>query len=206
MEKEIRLVFHNHGLRSYIEVDLCRQCPRQDDKGCCGYYSPVFYPTDFFYWLGKEPGLVDYIFTLENLTILDASVTVNSRPEDDGYHCRFHSRENGCFLSQELRESVCRHFVCPGIGWENEVGLQPWRDFFQQLGDYEIELNNRAAAIFKDRGLSLRDPRQRKEFFRQLPEVFSLLTSNPPDFIDSCPAVEEAVIKRKLSFGKDWTL
>ena len=27
MMKEIELVFHNEGLRSYIEVDLCRECP-----------------------------------------------------------------------------------------------------------------------------------------------------------------------------------
>ena len=56
MQKEIKIIFHNQGLRSYIEVDLCSECPRQDDKGCCGFYSPVFYSSDFAYLLKNQPG------------------------------------------------------------------------------------------------------------------------------------------------------
>ncbi|HWP97211.1 MAG TPA: hypothetical protein VN426_10230 [Syntrophomonadaceae bacterium] len=206
MEHEIGLIFHNRGLRSYIEVDLCRQCPRQDDKGCCGYYSPVFYLADFAYWLEKKPDLVDHLFSLPNLTVLDASVTMNSAPEGDSYRCRFHGRENGCFLTQELRESICRHFVCPGINWEVEPHLQHWRLFFEKLGEYEISLNNQMAEIFKERGLSLRDPLQRRELLGHLPGVFHDLTVNSTGFLASCPILEEAVIRRPLVYGKEWRL
>ena len=63
MLKEINLVFHRRGLRSFIEVDLCADCPRRDHKGCCGHYSPVFYLTDLTS-LPSSPQLIDYIAEL----------------------------------------------------------------------------------------------------------------------------------------------
>ncbi len=206
MTVEINLVFHNQGLRSYIEVDLCANCPRQDDKGCCGFYSPVFYLCDLAYLLKNKPELIDYLFSLPNLTILDASVTVNSAKDGTSYRCQFHTREKGCLLPQQLRESICRHFVCPGIGWEREESLKAWRVFFEQVNDYEIALNHKLADRFSSLGLSLRSVEQRDEILARLPEAFEHLISSPPDFFSELPALSEAVIYRELSFGVDWKL
>lgn len=206
MEKDINLVFHNQGLRSYIEVDLCRECPRQDDKGCCGYYSPVFYPSDFAYLLKEQPQLVDYIFSLDNITVLDASVTVNNQIDGPSYRCRFHQKEGGCLLSQELRESICRHFVCPGIAWENEERLNHWKQFFAELADYEIYINNKVAARLQEMGLSLRQPENRSPFFQKMLEFFEEETASLPAFLAECPAREEARIKRPIQYGSNWPL
>lgn len=206
MDKEITLVFHNCGLRSFIEVDLCNECPRQDDKGCCGYYSPVFYPTDLAYLLLYRPEMVEYIFSLERLTILDASVTVNNVIEGKSYRCRFHSKEGGCILSQSLRESICRHFVCSGIGWAEDEELQDWRDFFDKLTDYEIELNNQWAEILKEKGLSLRNPAQRPLIWVELKQLYQQVTEHMPDFMLPMPALAVYTLKRKLSFGEEWIL
>lgn len=206
MNKEIHLVFHNQGLRSYIEVDLCYECPRQDRKGCCGYYSPVFYPSDFVNWLNNKPDLIEYLFSLPHLTVLDASVTLNNVIDGLSYRCRFHTKENGCLLEQKNRESICRHFVCPGISWEKEPSLCHWKAFFESLSSYEIKLNNQLADILKERNLSLRDPAQRAEIFTLLPAEFARLTENPPDFFSSCPEREEAAITRPISYGEKWPL
>lgn len=206
MDKEIHLVFHNQGLRSYIEVDLCYECPRQDQKGCCGYYSPVFYPSDFVYWLKNQPDLIDRLFSLPHLTVLDFSVTLNNVIDGPSYRCRFHSKERGCVLEQKNRESICRHFVCPGISWEKEPSLAHWKAFFELLSAYEIELNNRLADVLKERNLSLRNPDQRSAIFILLPAEFTRLTQNPPAFFSSCPEREEAVILRPVSYGEEWPL
>jgi hypothetical protein len=206
MEKDITLVFHNHGLRSYIEVDLCAECPRQDDKGCCGYYSPVFYPTDLGYLYLNHPDLLDYIFNLEHLTILDASVTVNNVIDGTSYRCKFHRKEGGCFLSQNTRESICRHFVCPGIGWQLEESMQAWWDFFDELCNYEIQLNNRWSEGLQQEGLSLRNPRQRETIFKKFAGWYQDELSREPDFIRLTPSVERHTLHRVLSFGADWHL
>ncbi|MEA4923746.1 MAG: hypothetical protein VB084_00390 [Syntrophomonadaceae bacterium] len=206
MEKEITLVFHNQGLRSYIEVDLCAECPRQDDKGCCGYYSPVFYPTDLGYLYINQPDLLGHIFSLEHLTILDASVTVNNIIDGDSYRCKFHRKEGGCFLSQNTRESICRHFVCPGVGWWQEEGMQNWWKFFDQLSNYEIQLNNRWSELLQEEGFSLRHPRQREAIFKKFADWYQGELSRVPDFIRQMPAEERHTLHRALSFGTEWQL
>lgn len=206
MEKDINLVFHNCGLRSYIEVDLCAQCPRQDDKGCCGYYSPVFYPTDLGYLYLHRRDLLDHIFALEHLTVLDASVTVNNVIDGNSYRCKFHRKEGGCFLSQSSRESICRHFVCPGVGWWEEESLQDWQQFFARLTDYEIELNTYWADLLKKKGLTLREPDQREQIFQELGRLYQEETARPPDFIKSMPSREDRTLIRTLRFGPDWQL
>jgi hypothetical protein len=105
--------------------------PRQDDKGCCGTIRRL-YSHDLAYILLHKPELIDYIFSLDNLTILDASVTVNNSIDEASYRCKFHKNEGGCLLPQNLRESVCRHFVCPGIGWWEDARLQNWKEFFDR--------------------------------------------------------------------------
>ena len=206
MEKKITLVFHNQGLRSYIEVDLCAECPRQDDKGCCGYYSPIFYPTDLAYLLFNQPDLLDYIFSLDRLTILDASVTVNSMIENPGYRCRFHRQDKGCLLAQPLRESICRHFVCAGIGWTEDENLQDWRGFFEELTDYEILLNNRRTEILREKGLTLRNPSMRKPFFDELSILYRETLQDLPAFFKTMPKTDTKTITRPLQFGADWIL
>lgn len=206
MQKEVHLIFHNRGLRSFIEIDLCLDCPRQDDKGCCGYYSPVFYPSDFAFLLRNKPDFIEYIFNLENITILDSSVTINNTVEGKSYRCKFHTKDSGCILTQELRESVCRHFVCPGVNWENDEKLSHWKDFFVRLSDYEIKLNNEIAAILKEKGLTLRDKNQRSLFFNELLSVFDEKTRNLPAFFTEYPPVEEAKLMCEIRYGEDWPL
>ena len=206
MVKEINLVFHNHGLRSFIEVDLCAECPRQDDKGCCGFYSPVFYPTDLAYLLLEQPDMVDYIFGLDHLTILDASVTVNNEIEGNSYRCKFHSKHGGCLLSQTLRESICRHFVCAGIGWQEESSMEDWREFFEKLSDYEIELNNKWSSILTGKGLTLREPALRPQFFAELKKLYQDELTVLPDFISQMPVEDSRSLSRPLRFGTDWIL
>jgi hypothetical protein len=206
MKKDITLIFHNQGLRSFIEVDLCAQCPRQDDKGCCGFYSPVFYPTDLAYLLLTKPDLLDYIFQLDHLTILDASITVNNIIEGNSYRCKFHSKDSGCLLNQTLRESICRHFVCPGIGWEEEANMQDWREFFDKLSDYEINLNNQWSALLKEQGLTLRDPNLRPQFWAELQKLYLKELNLLPDFIRLMPEQDSRSLTRQLHFGADWIL
>lgn len=206
MKEKIEIIFHNEGLRSYIEVDLCSNCPRQDDKGCCGYYSPVFYPTDFAYLLVQQAGLIDYIFSLEDITILDASVTVNNTIDGDNYRCHFHNQSQGCILEQLYRESVCRHFVCPGIDWESEASLKHWKSFFADLSDYEIALNNEIALHLKDSGLTLRNDFMRKRFFAEMLVFFEKATEKLPSFMSNFPPIEKHTIIREIRYGKEWPL
>lgn len=207
METEIRLKFHPYGLRSYIEVDLCAQCPRQDDKGCCGYYSPVFYPLDFYYLKVHAPHVIDKIWSLPHLTILDHSVTVNSFPDDDGgYYCQFHRREGGCQLPQQCRESICRHFVCPGIDWQSEESLAEWKDYFAGLESLEIRLNQMIAEQLTAKGLSLRHPDQRSAWMAELLRIAADLGVPALVVNDGRQSPQEAIVRRPLKYGTDWPL
>ncbi len=206
MDKTITMIFHNLGLRSYIEVDLCRECPRKDDKGCCGYYSPVFYPCDFAYLLENHADLLDHILRLPGLTILDYSITVNNTPEGNSYRCQFHSKAGGCKLQQLQRESICRHFVCPGIDWEKEESLRLWKEFFVSLADYENKLNLIIGEKLVQKGLTLRDPKHHQQFFEQLLILFKKATAIKPDFFAALPLTEEVTLKRTLKFKADWPL
>ena len=204
--KEVKLTFHNNDLRSYIDVDLCSQCPRQDDKGCCGYYSPVFYPSDFAYLIRHQPELLEEILSLSQITVLDASVTVNHTVEEPGYRCYFHNTEGGCRLPQLMRESVCRHFVCPGITWEQDEKFRHWQYFFSRLSDYEIELNNKISEQLKSEGLSLRDRENHPFFFKRLLEIFDKETAVIPDFIDKLGKEESLSLVCEIKYGEDWIL
>lgn len=206
MQKEILITFYNQGLRSYIEVDLCRECPRQDNKGCCGHYSPIFYPSDFAYLLKVKPELINYIFSLSDITVLDASVTINNSIDGSSYKCQFHTNDSGCLLDQNLRESICRHFVCPGINWPHEEGLKHWQEFFDLLSDYEIELNNNIADKLKKKGLTLRNKETRDLFFKELITCFQEETQNLPSFFSKYPSRETFKITRTLKFGTEWPL
>ncbi len=205
MQEKILITFFNKGLRSYIEVDLCAKCPRNDNKGCCGFYSPIFYPTDLVYLLENKPDLVEYILSLPDLTVLDSSITINNSLDSDSYKCRFHT-DKGCLLDQSLRESICRHFVCPGIAWEKEEKLADWQKFFNLLTDYEIDLNNKIAENLKAKGLSLRNFDKLDIYFQEMMLSFYEETEILPDFFYSYPLSETFTLYRTLTFGKDWPL
>jgi len=207
VDTEIKLVFHDQGLRSYIEVDLCTRCPRQDDKGCCGYYSPVFYPLDIFYLQQNVPQVLSTIWSLPHLTILDHSITVNSFPDQSGgYYCQFHQREGGCQLEQAWRESICRHFVCPGINWQDESSLTEWKAFFTDLEEREIMLNRMIADHLSAQGLSLRKPEQREEWLAELTRLAPLIASHSKYTLGESPRVHKVIIKRQLAYGENWPL
>jgi hypothetical protein len=206
MNKEINLIFHNLGLRTYIEVDLCAECPRQDDKGCCGYYSPVFYPTDLAYLYIHQADIITRIFSFDHLTILDHSVTVNNVPDGDSYRCKFHNKNGGCLLEQTWRESICRHFVCPGIGWWEDSSLREWKEYMEQLTDYEIELNQRLSDALNEQGLNLRRPELREKYLHALIELYHKELEQTPEFVSRMPAQQSFRIVRPLLFGKDWQL
>ncbi|MGI6549972.1 MAG: hypothetical protein ACOX4Q_08035 [Syntrophomonadales bacterium] len=207
MLQKINLVFHRRGLRSFIEVDLCADCPRRDNKGCCGYYSPVFYPTDLFFINRERPELIDYIAKLPNLTVLDASITVNSVPEGDGsLHCQFHSTQKGCLLPMELRESVCRHFVCPGIAWRQEDKLVHWKEYFDHLEEYEIQLNNYLALRLSQENLSLRNPGNWSSILSSLDSIMAEVLSKEDLPGSHLPKQESASIIRPVCYGSEWPL
>jgi len=207
MRKEINLVFHRRGLRSFIAVDLCAECPRQDQKGCCGFYSPVFYPTDLYFLRLRRPELIDHIKGLPRLTVLDASITVDSVPDGEGlFRCQFHTPQQGCLLPMSLRESVCRHFVCPGIDWWNEERLSHWKEYFEQLADYEIKLNNTLALCLSKEGLSLRNPQDWDQAFKLIDDMINEALNQVESLGTDLPRQEAARIVRSLAFGSEWPL
>lgn len=208
MEKSIKLVFHNQGLRSYIELDLCSACPRQDCKGCCGFYSPVFYPTDLAFIYMHRPELLDFIFTQQYVTVLDTSITINSRldPDSSGYLCSFHTKESGCILPQFLREPICRIFVCPGVNWQQEPELKNWRVFFEKLFNYEMNINEQLSAALLSKGLSLRQHNRRDDFFAHLLPLYQEAIREKPAFFAGVPEQKTIIIKRMLSYKSDWII
>ena len=207
MEKEITLTFHNEGLRSYIELDLCRECPRQDRKGCCGWYSPVWYPLDLAFVYKTHPATLDYVWSLSRLTVLDTSVTINNLPESESYQCRFHQKEGGCVIPQHLREGICRQFVCIGVNWQAEPSLARWVQFFDRLTDYEIAVNDRLSARLTQGGYTLRDPARREEFMQALMPWYEEEMRHPPAFFTDVPAAETVKIRRTIEkFGTEWVL
>lgn len=206
MLKDVQMTFYNQGLRSYIEVDLCSQCPRIDNKGCCGQYSPVFYPLDLAYMMLSQADLIEYIFKLDDITLLDTSITVNNDIDGESYKCKFHSQEKGCALSQNLRESICRHFVCPGIYWQKHKELETWHNFFIQLEAYENQMNEMIASKLQEKNLSLRYPSMHKEFLNETLALYQEIINNPPEFIKKQTKQENHTIKCSISYGEDWPL
>ena len=207
MKKEITLTFHNEGLRSYIELDLCCECPRQDRKGCCGWYSPVWYPLDLAFVYKHSPQTLDFVWGLDHLTVLDSSVTINNFPESESYQCRFHKKEGGCVIPQHLREAVCRQFVCIGVNWQAEPEMAHWVEFFERLTDYEIAVNEKLAALVAAKGFNLRNPEQRKPYIEALMPLYEEEMKNPPAFFSEYPKEETYIIRRNIEhFGSKWIL
>ncbi len=87
-----------------------------------------------------------------------------------------------------------------------EEGLQDWRDFFENLTEYEIETNNRWSEILAAMGITLRKPDLRDRFFSELAKLYQENLDNLPDFMKSMPKEEVRTLRRSLNFGTAWIL
>ena len=203
-ERTFEIIFHNWGLRSWIECTLCWNCPRGDNKGCC-YYNPTFYPLDFVYIMEKKPELIEDIFSRRRITVMEKYVGVDRIEDADGdFRCQFHSLEGGCELPPDLRESVCREYVCPGCGvWEIE-GAGKWKEFFERLGSFEQEINSFLSRSLELKGLTLKN--NWADFIVEAGKVFREVWPDLPYWMKEYPAEEKFVVRRAVVYGKDWKI
>lgn len=202
----VQLTFRFRGLRSYIDLDLCARCPRQDQKGCCGHYSPVFYLLDLAYLYIEEPELIEFIFSLPRLTVLDHSVTVNKVPDGEGFICPMLDKKGGCRLPQIRRESVCRHFICQGVNWQEQPALKSWADFFERLGDLEIAINQEWAGRLQESGLTLRNPSHRDQICSRAAEYLADLLADPPPLVQGADYDQEFTLLISVDPEAEWIL
>jgi hypothetical protein len=84
--------------------------------------------------------------------------------------------------------------------------MQNWRNFFDELSSYEIQLNNHWAELLKEKGLSLRNHAQRGTIFQELGRMYQEELAMAPDFIKQMPAVESNTLQRTIRLGADWQL
>jgi predicted secreted Zn-dependent protease len=106
----------------------------------------------------------------------------------------------------ELRESVCRHFVCPGIGWWKDEKLAKWKNYFDQLADNEINLNNFIAAEMEREKLSLRNSEDWDRILVLIDHLVEEALSRMDEWDAAVPEQEAVVIKRRITYGIDWPL
>ena len=203
-EQTFEIVFHNLGLRSWIECTLCWNCPRGDAKGCC-YYNPTYYPTDLAYLQENNPAVIQVILGMPRLTILEKYLSTDRVQDKDGdFRCPFHALEGGCRWAPDLRESVCRFYVCSGCDiWQAE-GVAVWKQFCDRLESYEAEINQSICAELAARSLDLKvDP---AEFIKQAALVFKEKWDFMPEWCREYPAEERFVLSRPITPGKEWKL
>ncbi|HWJ02427.1 MAG TPA: hypothetical protein VNU93_02035 [Verrucomicrobiae bacterium] len=91
---------------------------------------------------------------MQGIVLEENRLVVTSVEKEQGKTCRFHAA-NGCRLHPEMRDTVCRLYVCPGIGLWREAGLLPWQNFFGALVQQEYELQELMAGQLKGEGLTL---------------------------------------------------
>jgi hypothetical protein len=201
--KKITLTFHNLGLRSWIECDLCSQCPLDKEKGCCSY-SPTYHVLDIAYIGYYYPELLIQIVNGPGVLIQDMWITVNSLQDRvSGKRCRFVSH-TGCLIPVKFRESVCRHFICPGIKiWEGN-SLTKWQEFFQKVELTETEFNDYLRSMLKESGITLKT---------NFNKAVDLLVSKYMDLIEveqqrfvKYPSQEQVVIEREINLEEVWVV
>jgi hypothetical protein len=203
-KREFEVVFHNLGPRSWIECTLCWNCPREDDKGCC-YYNPTYYPLDFVYLLDSNPRLIDAIFGLPRVTVLEKYVGIDRVDDRDGdMLCQLHSRQGGCQLAADLRESVCRVYLCPGCRIWEEAGADLWKEFFNRLDAVEQEINRHLSEVLGERGLNFKT--DRREFIREAAEIYREKWSGSFDWCEGYPREQRYKLVREVDWGKDWKI
>jgi hypothetical protein len=203
-ERIFEIVFHNLGLRSWIECNLCWDCPRGDAKGCC-YYNPTYYPTDLAYLQAVNPEAIKAIFSLSRFTVLEKYMSADRIKDPDGdFRCPFHSLEGGCRWAPELRESVCRFYVCTGCNLWEEEGVEGWKEFFDRLETYEAEINQAISQELEAQGLNLKsDP---AKFIQRALLLFKEKWDLVPEWCREYPQQQRFILKRPISRGKEWKL
>jgi len=202
--KTFEIVFHNLGLRSWIECTLCWDCPRGDAKGCC-YYNPTYYPTDLAYLQEVNPEAVQVILAMPRLTVLEKYMSTDRIEDSDGdFRCPFHELEGGCRWAPDLRESVCRFYVCSGCNIWEEAGVGIWKEFFDRLENYESEINQSICLELEQQGLDLKsDP---AEFVKRALSIFKIKWDFIPEWCREYPEQQRFLLKRPISLGKEWKL
>ena len=202
MKQPVRVSFHNLGWRSWIECSLCALCPKSDGKGCCSY-SPLFMPVDLGYFQLHNPELIKEIFRLQPLTVLDSCVIVDScRDADGSLRCQFHSRQSGCTLIPELREFICRKYVCSGMRLWEQAGVERWKEFFEELENREALLNKAIETELRAGGAWLNKDRER--FFGVLGLAYAKHFQPAGEWARDLPEVESFLFEVDVTDWNEW--
>lgn len=204
MLTKIKLTFHNLGLRSWIECDLCYNCPLSRAKGCCTY-NPTFHAVDIAYIGAKQPDLLLLIINRPRVLVETTWISVNYLDDPMvGHRCQFNT-DTGCSLPVEFRESVCRHFICPGIKMWEEESISQWADFIQELETTEAEFNQHLREKLKQAGVDLRSSfleatavlvKEYKEVLKKIEE----------ERFAGYPRQEQVILEREISLSEKWVV
>lgn len=202
MLTEIKMTFYNLGLRSWIECDLCYRCPLNQSKGCCSY-NPTYHLVDLGYIGSVRPDILPVIMGKPRLVIEEFWLSV-SYLEDSrvGRRCQFNT-DTGCQLPVEYRESVCRHFICPGIRLWEEESLARWAEFFQEIEATEAEFNQRLRLRLQEAGVDLRSsfPTALDILVREYRQVLAGIEA---ERFGKYPSREQIVLSREIVPGEKW--
>lgn len=204
MRTEIKLTFHNLGLRSWIECDLCFKCPLNQAKGCCSY-NPTYHLVDLGYIGDQWPDLLPVILNKTRVLVDNFWVAVNYIEDPQvGRRCQFNT-DTGCQLPVEFRESVCRHFICPGIQMWEEESLKRWADFFQEIETTEAEFNQHLRLKLQEARVDLKSsfPAALDVLVKEYHQVLAGIEA---ERFGKYPRQEEIIITREIDPDQIWVV
>ncbi len=202
MKQMVKVVFHNLGWRSWIECSFCATCPRSEKRGCC-CYNPLFMPADLGYLQKQAPELINQIFRLKRLTVLDSCVIVDNYQAANGiWYCQFHSSECGCTLPIEQREFVCRRYVCSGMQLWEQPGTARWKSFFDQLEEQEVQLNKALERELRVADSCLKADRE--YFLEVLRTAYQKHFQPSYEWMQAVPGSETIEYEIDISDWKEW--
>ncbi|NPV28305.1 MAG: hypothetical protein HPY58_01345 [Firmicutes bacterium] len=193
----IEVTFHNAGLRSSIECNMCSRCPRDRVHGCCKI-SPVFLLTDIGFFLNNNSiGFLKSLLKSPYAEIGDNYLKVKAIKGVDGRrYCRFHHPEIGCRLPILYRNTVCRQFLCPEVSLWRDSRAKRWAAFWLRLQEEEIILNQALGRECQKNNCSLR--------FRQnaclelIKTLYRELSRNTSPLFNSYPVTEVLLLTPRL--------
>ncbi|MDH7578774.1 MAG: hypothetical protein QHH75_13390 [Bacillota bacterium] len=185
----IEVTFHNAGLRSSIECNMCSSCPRDRIRGCCKI-SPVFLLTDVGFFLNSNGiSFLESLFESPYVEIGDDYLKVKAIKEVDARHyCRFHNQEIGCRIPIPHRNTVCRQFLCPEVSLWRDPKAKRWVSFWLHLQKEEILLNHTLALECEKNNCSLRF--QRNTCLELIKNLYQKLNSRLEPYFRSYPVTE----------------
>lgn len=185
MRQHVDVIFHNLGLRSWIECSMCASCPDSKGKGCC-CYKPLYMPADLAYLQQNQPEVLERVLAVRPLTMMETCFLVeNYQGEDGTLFCRFHSRKGGCTLEVAEREYVCRRYVCEGVPIWDIPGTGEWQRFFGELERREAELNGILEKELKEAGASLN--RDVKHYLQVLQQAYDKIEDQGKTWFENMP-------------------